>query len=102
MSDGYQGHEGHEGKPGRAQEVSDGTCPTCGAPLARQTDRRRARGYSLRCTVGGHTSPHEHGSRTTRPRVGTKNWVTDPSLPVCPVEGCFFDRGTCGHRRRKN
>jgi hypothetical protein len=44
--------------------VSDGTCLTCGAPLTRQTDKRRARGYSLRCSVGGHARP------ATAPRRG--------------------------------
>jgi hypothetical protein len=43
-----------------------GTCRTCGAPLKRQTDRRKARGYSLRCSAGGHTRPR--GAGPSRPR----------------------------------
>jgi hypothetical protein len=44
--------------------TTDELCPTCGAPLTRQTDKRRAAGFSLRCSVGGHARP------ATAPRRG--------------------------------
>lgn len=74
-------------------------CPICGAPLVRQTDRRRARGYSLRCSRGGH------GRRAAPPRTrtGTQHWLTDSSVRCCKHEGCFWDAATCPrHAGRKD
>jgi hypothetical protein len=28
-------------------------------------------------------------------------WLTDPSVKVCPLDGCMADLGTCGHGRKK-
>jgi hypothetical protein len=28
---------------------------------------------------------------------GTQHWLEDPTVPVCPTEGCRYDAGTCGH-----
>jgi hypothetical protein len=82
--------------------MSEDTCPRCGAPLRRQTDRRKACGYSLRCSVGGH--PRSTSPRTPvvprRPRIGTKSWLTDPTVRVCKADGCLYDAGTCRHARR--
>ena len=48
--------------------MTDGLCPKCGAPLVRQTDRRKPRGYSLRCSVGGHSGGAATVRRKQRPR----------------------------------
>ena len=78
----------------------EGSCPKCGAPLVRQTDRRKARGYSLRCSVGGHPAAGTPRSRRAKARVGAQRWLTDPSVKACPRDGCHFDLGSCGHARK--
>ncbi len=93
----------------------EGTCPKCGAPLVRQTDRRKARGYSLRCSAGGHSRPGggpqgdrlpkrpggpRRGQRPSRrPRRGTQHWMTDPTVRVCRAENCFNDAPCPEHGR---
>lgn len=90
---------------------SPGPCPSCGAPLVKQTDRRKPAGYSLRCSVGGHTRPslvgrrRNHGApRVRRAKVGrpvgTQSWMTNPTVAVCAQDNCFFDRATCPVHRK--
>jgi hypothetical protein len=105
--------------PSASAPDSPGTCPKCGAPLTRQTDRRKARGYSLRCSRGGHARPGggPHGERVRRrreaqPRVrrdrrqedkaagATQRWLTDPTVATCKWEGCYWDEDTCPRHPR--
>jgi hypothetical protein len=85
-----------------------GTCPTCSAPLVKQTDRRKARGFSVRCSAGGHkrpsvgSSPRKPGTPRRERPVGTQTWMTDPSGVVCRADACFWDAATCPAHGRKN
>jgi hypothetical protein len=93
-----------------------GPCPRCGAPLVRQTDRRKAAGYSLRCSVGGHSRPGRgpggtrlterarrsstRGRRATANRpAGTQEWMTNPRVACCKKDDCFWDAATCPEHR---
>jgi hypothetical protein len=98
-----------------------GPCPECRAPRKWQKDARKAAGGSWRSTCehklprGGaaihgprvHVPPRDLGERTPRrPRqrpkaVATQRWKADPTVPVCPREGCWADYGTCEHGRRR-
>jgi hypothetical protein len=98
---------------GEVTTLRDGTCARCGAPLVRQTDRRKAAGYSLRCSRGGHPRPGggPQGGRvkrsgagrpqTRRPRRGTQEWMTNPAVVACKADGCFWDAATCPTHGRK-
>lgn len=96
---------------GTGTNTTAGPCDTCGRDKVWRADSRRAAGGYWQCLhreIGpprgprGDTSPRRPGARARRARassVGTRNWLTDPTLRVCKVDGCHFDAGTCGHRK---
>ncbi len=60
------------------------------APRAPRPDRQPSR------------RPRNASASSRRPHIGTQAWITDPTVRVCKVEGCYFDAGTCQHGARKN
>jgi hypothetical protein len=78
-------------------------CEKCAAEFV--VRRPGQRFCARRCRLAFHNAERTGRRRAkARPGVGTKNWLTDPSLPVCPVEGCLWDAPTCPepkHRGRK-
>lgn len=77
------------------------TCTTCGAPRKWSPDSNRKSGGVWRRTCehdarGGNPGASSQGPR--RRKAGNKRWLLDGSLPVCPREGCSFDRGSCHHQ----
>jgi len=94
------------------------TCAHCGADFHPATMRGRPKHCSERCRRAaqnarrGHAPPGTRARRQPRsepatraprqPRqrkAGTQRWLTDPTVRVCPEDNCFFDAGTCRHRR---
>lgn len=90
-------------------------CEECGAPFAGRAGQRFC---SRPCRNRFHNArrPSEAGApRRRRPRagtppprrratpapVGTRRWMHDPSVPCCPVDGCFLDYPCARHGRRK-
>jgi hypothetical protein len=86
--------------------TTPGTCPSCGRDKVWKADSRRATGGYWTCShkdaaTPGERPPRQHRQRQPRAKAaGTKNWLTDPTRPVCLVEGCMYDAGTCKHARK--
>jgi len=80
---------------GRPKVYCSTACRRAAQNLRRCPDPERRRGPRR------PTAPRPGPRRQPRQRapVGTQHWMTDPTVSVCKVDNCFFDAGTCSHRR---
>jgi hypothetical protein len=81
--------------------TTPGPCERCGREKRWRADARRAGGgywtCSHRAPGGSRTTPKPRRSleRLPGPRrtilEGTRRWLTDPTVRVCPADSCFND-----------
>lgn len=104
---------------GTGTSTAPGECEKCGRAKVWKGDSRRAEGGYYTCKHGKASTkrPRKAGPRRPRrpadvnagktaapkpqARVGTQEWLTDPSVPVCSHDECWFDRKTCPVHGRK-
>lgn len=99
---------------GTGTSTAPGTCATCGRAKRWKPDPRRAAGGYWTCNhkdAGVPRGPRASGAprtdttpkpaargatrRRTRQQVGTQEWLTNPAIPVCRAEACYWDSATC-------
>ncbi len=81
------------------------TCEQCGTTF----DGRAGQRFCARPCRNTYWNAHYQATRQPRQRAerparqrarpaGSQTWLTDPTVRVCPVDGCHFDHGSCEHK----
>lgn len=82
---------------GRPKVYCSTACRRAAQNLRRCPDPERRRGpRAPRAPRAGQRPTRQPRQRA---RSGTQHWMNDTTVPVCKMDNCFFDAGTCSHRR---